>query len=355
VTLTDPVTGQTLQALLNGDSVLANLKMVLYQTPAMPYVPRAIYDVYRGDYSLMVRLSNLLLAHFDVLTEGMEMSMLCAEDLIGRSVQEVLETRSAWPRQLVGSVDPTDIVDYGLFALCDGWAVPQADPTAKDPVYSDIPTLVLSGEFDPVTPPEFGKAVADRLTHAYFYELLGSGHVGESTSKCALQMTAAFLVDPLKEPDAACVDEMEELAFRLPGEVPVVVLKPYENEKLGIHALAPAGWDEPQPGLFTRGHPIVDMALLQLQVIERPAADIVSDLAAAPGLSQALQAVGVRTSGSLRWTLYTFATGDAPWDLALAESVDSTLLVAVRSAADERDALYEMLFLPVVDASRALE
>jgi hypothetical protein len=51
----------------------------------------------------------------------------------------------------------------------------------------------------------------------------------------------------------------------------------------------------------------------------------------------------------LTWSLYAFQVQGVPRDLGLAESAAGTLIALMRSAADERDVLYEVVFLPVVD------
>ncbi len=81
------------------------------------------------------------------------------------------------------------------------------------------------------------------------------------------------------------------------------------------------------------------------------------------GLAKRPQSTGERqandpSTGSghrLTWSLYTFEAQGLPRDLALAESEGLTLIVILRSPTDERDALYETVFLPIVDALVPIE
>ncbi len=41
---------------------------------------------------------------------------------------------------------------------CKIWNVPAAPAVENQAVTSDVPTLVFSGEFDPITPPAYGQA-----------------------------------------------------------------------------------------------------------------------------------------------------------------------------------------------------
>jgi pimeloyl-ACP methyl ester carboxylesterase len=350
ITVTNPVDGRSYDALLTGDGVLGNLKLVLYETPTMPTVPQAIYNVYNGDYALMTQLASLRLAYFDAISRGMQYSMMCTDDLIGRTPQEIIDIHAALPRQLVGNVDYETAVECGIFGVCEEWPVEEAAPSAKEPLVSDIPTLVLSGEFDPVTPPEFGRLVAGYLSNSYFFEFPGAGHSGDSTSPCALGITAAFIDDPTTAPDASCIADMPGLVFAVPSEGADVVLVPYTNEELGLSGVVPAGWTEVNPGLFARGHPAVDMAVLQLSVEPVAVDDLLRLVVQNYGLEQRPQSTAERQAGDLTWSLYAFQVQGVPRDLALAQSEGVTLLVLMRSAVGERDALYEAVFLPALDA-----
>ena len=69
----------------------------------------------------------------------------------------------------------------------------------------------------------------------------------------------------------------------------------------------------------------------------------------------ALTLTVARETSSLTWSLYAFEAQGLPRDVALAESEGLTLIVILRSPADERDELYEIVFLPIVDALVPIE
>jgi pimeloyl-ACP methyl ester carboxylesterase len=69
------------------------------------------------------------------------------------------------------------------------------DPRENLPIQR-LPTLVLAGEHDPITPPDWGRMVAADLSNAYFYEFPGNGHWVTRSSQCPLQMALAFWQDP---------------------------------------------------------------------------------------------------------------------------------------------------------------
>ena len=148
----------------------------------------------------------------------------------------------------------------------------------------------------------------------------------------------------------------EIAAFVVPMEAANIELQPLTNEELGISGVVPAGWTEAAPGIFARASSAVDMAVLQVAVEPTMSAEQSLDaITEGYGLGETPESTGERKANDLTWSLYAFQVQGVPRDLALAEGEGMTLIVIVRSAANERDTLYEAVFLPVVDALAPLE
>ena len=360
ITLTNPLDGQSYDALLDGDTVVVSLTLVLYQTPLIPALPQAIYDVYNGDYALMTQLTSLYLVYLDAVSRGMQFSVSCTDDLIGRTPQDLLDVMATVPRQLRGQADPEDVIEYDVFGICENWPVVEADPWVKEPLVSDIPTLVLGGEFDPVTPPEYGRLVASYLSSSYFFEFPGVGHGVHTSSECAQSIARAFLDDPTQAPDAACIAEMPGVVFDLPVEAAEVTLEPFTDDALGISGVAPVGWTEVEPGFFARATSAMDQTALAQQALPgATSTDLSAALQTTFGLEKFPESVGGRESPALAWDLYRFEieVGGAKLALAVALADDDAgvYLVMLMARPDESDTLYETVFLPVVDALAPLE
>jgi hypothetical protein len=213
----------------------------------------------------------------------------------------------------------------------------------------------MTGEYDPIVPPGWGQQAAGTLTNSYFFEYPGMGH-GVSFGDCPRSMMLAFLDDPGAAPDDACMAEMEVAPFVVPVQAADIQLEPFTSEELGIRGVVPAGWNQVQPGIFARGNPAVDMAVLQV-VVERTASpeELLAAIAQGYGLDGTPASTGERQANDLAWSFYAFTVQGVPRDLALAGSEAGTLVVLLRSAADERDTLYAAVLLPVVDALVPLE
>ncbi|MFN2147251.1 MAG: alpha/beta fold hydrolase [Anaerolineales bacterium] len=355
ITVTNPLDGQSYDALLTGDAVRANLGTFLYISRIIPILPQAIYDVYNGDIELMTQLSSTRLALLDLLSRGMMLSVMCNADLVGRTPEDLINLMAERPAQLVSSADPEVTLEYGMFGICENWPVPTADPSAKEPLVSDIPTLVLEGEFDPVTPPEYGQLVAGYLSHGYYFELPGVGH-DVLDNECARQIAGAFVTDPTRAPEAACLSQMPGLVFDIPGEAPELVTEPFIDETRGFTGLVPVGWQELAPANLARGQTALDPTYFVLEASETSADALFADLIGQLGIDPAPEPIASAEVGSFTWDFYQFEwTGGNLLDIAIAADGRKAYFVLLVSTPEEHDVLYEQLFLPAVAAMAPLE
>jgi hypothetical protein len=84
-------------------------------------------------------------------------------------------------------------------------------------VHSDVPTLVLEGTFDPITPPAYGQLAARMLPHSFYVEFPDRGH-SVLRDDCADAMALKFLANPAAPPDTRCLSTLAgPFAGLLPG------------------------------------------------------------------------------------------------------------------------------------------
>ena len=95
-----------------------------------------------------------------------------------------------------------------VVAICEEWGARIADEIEDEPVTSDIPTLILAGEYDPITPPVWGKMVAEDLSNSFFFEFPAVGHGASVLNECPLSITLDFLNNPTTRPNIDCIAEL---------------------------------------------------------------------------------------------------------------------------------------------------
>lgn len=207
--LTNYEDGKVYPALLDGDTVLAVVIQMLYSTDLLPLIPRTIYQVRAGDYRVLETiLSNVV---FDrSVSYGMFYSVWCSEE---NDIQPGDVKLEGLPPQLYD--EQKDSAEQ-FQQTCAFWDVEPLDDVANQAVQSDIPTLVLSGAFDPVTPPEYAEAAAAGLSNHTFVVFPNGGHGAVTSGECQDSIFRQFLDDPSRAPDTSCAAKME-MEFSTPG------------------------------------------------------------------------------------------------------------------------------------------
>ncbi len=200
------LTGELLGDLLYG---------ALYSPEAYPVVPLVVDRATRGDYSL---IENLLLADAfldDGSAEGMYLAVVCAER--GDDDPESVDYTGLAPR----------IAERGrqeareTLALCRDWGIELLPREVLERVASETPTLLLSGEFDPITPPGLAERVAASLGRAQQVVFPTGAHGQAFGEACATDIIRRFLDRPGEPAAAACAAE-PAARFLLPTDVIVL-------------------------------------------------------------------------------------------------------------------------------------
>src|SRR5690606_16185684 len=93
--------------------------------------------------------------------------------------------------------------------ICRTLRIEPVGEAFRDTRATDVPTLLLAGEYDPVTPPSYARDATERLgDEATLVEFPGLGHGATRSHPCAQQIFHAFLDDPTAEVDATCAEGM---------------------------------------------------------------------------------------------------------------------------------------------------
>jgi pimeloyl-ACP methyl ester carboxylesterase len=101
---------------------------------------------------------------------------------------------------------------------CTNYPMGDADPSYNEPITSDVPILILQGEFDTRTPLQNGLDLAEQLSRGTLAIIPQQGHEAwASASSCVGQISINFLQNPEQAPDLSCLAQRQE-RFSLPGE-----------------------------------------------------------------------------------------------------------------------------------------
>jgi pimeloyl-ACP methyl ester carboxylesterase len=215
LTLTTGTSKQTIVTQLDGNTFISGMIPLL----ARPYsgnsargtsIPKYIHAASQGKFDWMAEGLSDDLESSGSSSKGMYHTVLCAR---ARSVQ-------ATPAQVM----PPPYAPFIPWGIREGEAVAkvcdilQAD--LKPPFVfenTQIPTLVLNGTYDPVTPQPYGEAVARNLKNAHVYTFPGLGHGSffpppdMPATACSIKIATEFLANPKQAPNSSCLTQVKPL------------------------------------------------------------------------------------------------------------------------------------------------
>jgi pimeloyl-ACP methyl ester carboxylesterase len=97
--------------------------------------------------------------------------------------------------------------------VCSAWHDHRAAESALQAVHSEIPVLVFAGEFDPITPPAFGRLAAATLPRSTLIDVPATGHGVVPYSDCTMNIMEVFLDRPSETLDTTCVAAIAPIGF----------------------------------------------------------------------------------------------------------------------------------------------
>lgn len=194
----DAVTGESREERLTSGHVALLARLFAYAPAAAGLLPLQLSEAAQGRHESLMSLSTLLASTLgDSIMHGMQLSVICSEDAAE------LKADPADAGSLLG----TAMIEL-LQAQCSVWPQSPRPADFRKPLSGNLPVLILSGEFDPVTPPRYGEAVLKPLSNARHLVLRGQGHnvlpVG-----CMPKLFAQFVDGKdAKALDARCLDKL---------------------------------------------------------------------------------------------------------------------------------------------------
>jgi len=186
--------------LLNGDLFASWIFSAMYVTKYIPILPDVIMLASKGDYTFISKVYSYLIIRNDIAM-GVYYSVECGEDLAFSTKQGLARAANALRPELrragVASL-------LSAYSVCQSWRQSPVPDVQKQPVTSSIPTLVLSGEYDPITPSSNGQTVEKTLSKSYFF-LFPAGHGVYLSGTCPDLVISTFMANPSQRPNESCV------------------------------------------------------------------------------------------------------------------------------------------------------
>jgi len=334
-----PTSGKEYDVLVTGDVFASQIFNAMYVTQFIPSLPQMIGDASKGKYDRLKQLMDQTLFQFEDINWPMYYSVECSSEFPFTTTAAIKAATDKLPDSLKGFVGQDSTIP-----LCTMWKVNASPASENTPVVSDVPTLVVSGALDPITPPTLGALAAKTLKNGYFFTFKGYGQgVIPFGGNCPQSIMQAFVGDPATKPDGSCVDSLPGVVFEVPATK--IELEPFSSTTMKVSGQKPKGWTQMSEGIFSLGQNV-----LLLQAAPQKLDAVLKLLTQQLKLDAAPDVKDTRTAGKLTWKLYEFQTQGVSINMALAESGSRTLIVLLQTSPADRDTYYESVFLPAVDA-----
>jgi pimeloyl-ACP methyl ester carboxylesterase len=196
---------------LDGYLFASALFQGLYMQQFLQITPLFVQEVGRRNTPMVLAVAGPLSGSLRDIDRAMYLAVQCYESIPFNRPGARQAKRGRYPEIL-------DRVGFGSeagdAAVCDAWHPFRAAPERVEPVRSAIPTLVFTGEFDPITHRDYGALAVAALPSAHVVDAPAMGHGVSPFHECTRSMLLAFFDDPHRTPDRACVTgEMEPLRF----------------------------------------------------------------------------------------------------------------------------------------------
>ncbi len=202
VSIVNLSTDEPADVVLNGDRVAELVYGMLSDSEAVPALPLVIEMLAEGDTALAPTFGGALF-HPEHFSRGLQYSALCAEEITFAEAEigipgeyPSFETVVAalWPRKLL--------------AGCEFWSVERLPPVVDEPVSSNVPTLIVSGQFD-ILPASYGPGLERSLSQAQLVTVPGAAHTPTGSGDCSLDIAEEFFNQPDSAVDSACLNTIE--------------------------------------------------------------------------------------------------------------------------------------------------
>lgn len=201
IRMSDAEGKKSYNAIFSGNDFRDSVFQLLYATEFLPLLPTVIDEAGKGNLDPFGVVMPLII--FDrTMSTGMYMSVICAED----ADYSMAEVDVEGVRDILADTADTDA--QGMLDTCQMWDVPELGASVDAPVRSDIPTLLYSGQFDPITPPAFAERVAETLPNSTNVVFPNTGHGAFGSEDCAMTIARDFLDNPEGTPNTSCVNSL---------------------------------------------------------------------------------------------------------------------------------------------------
>lgn len=202
ITYENVATGKLATMEFTRNHLAITLRLMSYSSQTAAILPSMLHEAIVNDnFAPLARQADLQTRSLgESLATGMHHAVICTEDepFIDLYTSTNTNTNNATTVE-DQATENTPTTSYmgntildSLTASCAQWPAGYRDDDFKQTVTSDVPTLILSGEADPITPPDYGDRVAQTLSRSRHLINKSQGHM-QAPFGCMPVLLAQFI------------------------------------------------------------------------------------------------------------------------------------------------------------------
>ncbi len=187
VWITNPITGGPEMVTFTHNNFIHGLRSMLYSTSRSQWIPVFIHWASQGIFSPVAEYTADYLYWVNKnIMDGMFLCVTCTETI---PYIDYEEARALAEGTMMGSYR----LDQQKNA-CDWWVRGEHPPDFHEMSVMEIPTLIVSGEIDPVTPPQYAEELAGYLPNSLHVIIPNAGHESGTVWENCLDDAVAQLI-----------------------------------------------------------------------------------------------------------------------------------------------------------------
>ena len=200
VVLHNPYGKETIVDEIDGEAFFDFVIDTFYYSHNYGALPFIISQAEKNRFDFYVLYSEMDV-FYEGFSSGLYLSVVCSEhspfNNDSGNTSYTLPSMAVWEEELLEWVQET----------CQFWNVDRAEMRLNELPISEVPALLLSGQFDPVTPPEYGEQALKSYTYGQHLIDPVGGHGVAFDDDCTETIVEDFLDDPLGSLDAGCLSD----------------------------------------------------------------------------------------------------------------------------------------------------
>ena len=209
IDIADPTTGAPETIPFGQPHMAVAIRLLLYDARSIALIPLLVHTAANGNLAPLAAEFHMVTASLsDKLAIGMHNAVVCTEDI------PFIDPDTVDQAAIDASYLGPDQLD-ALRTICSVWPRGVLDDDLLQPLSTDKPVLLLSGDADPITPPRYAELAASALSNAWLLTGKNQGH-GLGAVGCVPRIIASF-IDAAKLDDgvADCLDDSFAMPFFL--------------------------------------------------------------------------------------------------------------------------------------------